>query len=156
MHKAYQMPAGHHDVVIVPDVTITPRSLTPALLLALWTLVVWGGRVHLIWADADLTVTGQVWRTALALSFVGFGAATVVAWLRARRGSVWRRTALLVRAFVVWTIGVWLVRGTQILLDDHALGFVLVHAVLAAVSIGLAAWAAYAVRAGARVTPPAS
>jgi hypothetical protein len=160
MPQAYQIRDSHHRVVIVADVTLTHRALLPALLFAVWTLVVWGSRVHLIWADEDLVVTGQVWRTALALSFVGFGAATVVAWVRARAGRGWSWAHRLVQVFVVWTIAVWLVRGTQILLDDHALGFVLVHAALASVSIGLALWAVLAVRGGRRpdgsVTPSAS
>ena len=50
-------------------------------------------------------------------------------------------TRRVLGAFALWTGGYWLVRGTQIILADHSLGFTLVHTVLMVVSIGLAGWA---------------
>lgn len=56
-----------------------------------------------------------------------------------------RREALVLRAFAVWTVWVWLTRIWNILGDnaaDHGFAFKAVHVVLALVSIGFAvvAW----------------
>lgn len=121
---------------------MSPRSLRPALVLATWTLLVWTTRINNIWTDDELTFVAQTWRTALALVFTAFALAIVTSWWRARRaGQVDRWVPAAVRAFALWTIGVWLVRGVQIGLADHSAAFVLVHTALAVVSIGLAAWA---------------
>jgi hypothetical protein len=119
------------------------RRLRPALVLSAWTLLIWTTRIRNIWTDDSLSVPGQLWRTALALVFTAFAAVTVGAWAKARRdgASVIRRTSVWIRAFALWTVGVWLVRGTQIVLGDHSLGFVVVHSVLAVVSVALAVWA---------------
>lgn len=120
---------------------MTARRLLPALVLALWTLLVWTTRIRNIWTDDALEVGGQLWRTALAAAFTAFAVLTVLAWWRARRRAVWSWTPALVRTFAVWTVAVWLVRGTQIVLGDHGAAFIAVHTVLAVVSIGLAVWA---------------
>jgi TRAP-type C4-dicarboxylate transport system permease small subunit len=52
-----------------------------------------------------------------------------------------RREALLFRAFAVWTIYVWVTRMWNIARDHtpgHGLGFKLVHAVLAVISVAFA------------------
>lgn len=50
-------------------------------------------------------------------------------------------------ALAVWTTGVWIVRAGDIVLGgDHEVGFVVVHVVLAVVSIALATLAARSVR----------
>lgn len=53
-----------------------------------------------------------------------------------------RREALVLRAFALWTLFVWAVRITNILGEDHSIGFKAVHVLLAAVSVAfaLAAW----------------
>jgi small neutral amino acid transporter SnatA (MarC family) len=52
---------------------------------------------------------------------------------------VTRRDALVLRAFVVWTVFVWANRVWNLLgEDDRSTGFKLVHIVLAAVSIAFA------------------
>lgn len=107
----------------------------------MWTFLVWTTRIRNIWTDDGLTTGGQVWRTALALAFTGFAVATVAAWARARRAAAWPWSGRLVRAFALWTTGVWLVRAVQIALADHGLAFILVHTALAVVSIVLAVWA---------------
>ena len=98
--------------------------------LALWTLFVWGGRVRL----AD----GAPGSTVLALAFVILAAWLLAAWWT-------RRDAVVPLAVVgVVTIGVWVARLVDIaLFSDHSAGFVVVHAVLAIVSIVLVsvAWA---------------
>jgi hypothetical protein len=97
------------------------------LVLVVWTLVIWLSRLRNIWTDDDLSSGGQMARTVVALVFVGLA---VVAW--------WRPA--LAPGFAVWTIGYWSVRGVQIVLNDHPVGFTVVHTVLALISIGLAGW----------------
>ncbi len=120
---------------------------------AVWSLLVWGSRIRNIVADDELSTSGQVGRTLLALSFVLGGAATVVLLARARRRRFSRGETAVLAAFVVWTVGVWLVRGSQIAAGDHSVGFVVVHTVLAVVSIGLAVVAWRSARASDRVSP---
>jgi hypothetical protein len=105
--------------------------------LVVWTFFVWTTRIGNIWRDGDLGTGGKVGRTALALSFTVLAAAVVVAlWRRAR----WTDKAVL--ALAGWTVGVWVVRDVGILTGDHAVGFKVVHTVLAVVSIALSvlAW----------------
>lgn len=111
------------------------RSLRPALVLSAWTFLVWTTRIRNIWTDDDLTTSGQVWRTALAGVFTVFAVGTVVLWRRRSGAGPW------VRAFAVWTVGVWAVRAVQIGLADHGAAFKIVHTVLAVVSTCLALWA---------------
>jgi hypothetical protein len=128
---------------------------------ALWTMVVWGGRIRNVIQADDLSGPGRSWRLALAVGFV-VGGAILVARLSAARGRirVWSDAAgaqrvevpgALLRSVGVLalaTTGVWLVRGTTILLGDHEFGFKAVHTVLAVTSIALAvvAWSAIAPR----------
>ncbi|MDE0801863.1 MAG: hypothetical protein OSA99_00940 [Acidimicrobiales bacterium] len=111
------------------------RPIRPALVLAAWTFLVWTTRIRNIWTDDALTTGGQVWRTALAGIFTVFAVGVVVLWRRRSDVANW------VRAFAVWTIGVWAIRAVQIGLADHGVAFKLVHTVLAVVSVGLALWA---------------
>lgn len=129
-------------------VAMRSPQLRPALALSAFTLLVWTTRIRNIWTDDALSTAGQLGRTALAVAFTAFAAAVLWVWWQARRhgGAVVSWAPALVRAFAVWTVGVWVVRATQIAAADHETGFVVVHTVLAAVSIGLAVWAARAVR----------
>ena len=45
------------------------------------------------------------------------------------------RQALLVRAFCVWTVFVWVTRIKNILSDNHGTGFKVVHSALAVISV---------------------
>ncbi|MDP1819749.1 MAG: hypothetical protein Q8K58_07605 [Acidimicrobiales bacterium] len=114
----------------------------PAVLaLVVWTLLVWTTRIGNIWGDDGLDAADKVGRTALALSFTVLAAAVAAGmWRRAP----WTRAA--VRALAGWTTAVWVVRAVGIATGDHSAAFVVVHLVLTAVSIGLAALAALAVR----------
>lgn len=104
-------------------------------ILSAWTLVVWIPRLRNIWTADDLSVAGQTVRTLWSVVFVVFAVGLV--WFDWRRpGSAWRAPWLA--AFVIWAVGFWAVRGVQIALADHELGFIVVHTVLAVVSIGLA------------------
>jgi hypothetical protein len=54
-----------------------------------------------------------------------------------------------------WTLGVWVVRAVDIaFLSDHGAAFVIVHVVLAVVSVALALLAARAVTRSARAPLP--
>jgi len=104
----------------------------------LWTLVVWATRIDNIAFDDGLDTAGKATRMALAFSFVAFAVVTL-AWAgRERRGGLRPCTIYLVGPFAAWTVLVWVVRGTGILIDDHEVAFKVVHAVLATVSIALA------------------
>ena len=107
--------------------------------LGVWTLVVWTTRIDNVLSQDDLTTAGRAARLALALSFTVVGVALLaVAW-RARGRPVRWVEALVIGVGCWWTIGVWVLRGVQIVLSDHDAAFVLVHAVLGIVSIALAA-----------------
>jgi hypothetical protein len=108
-----------------------------ALVLVGWTFLVWTTRISNIWRDADLDTGEKLGRTGLAVSFTVLAVAAVVAVWRASG----RSSLVAVAALAGWTVGVWLVRGTRIVLADHDAGFKAVHAVLAVVSIALAALA---------------
>ncbi len=141
---------------------VRTRAATTALGLdaafGAWSLLVWGTRIDNIWSDAGLGTGAQVGRTALALSFV-VPAVVLLAWTwRCRRSGLPPRTRYLLGPFAGWTVGVWVVRATSIVLADHGAAFKVVHTALAAVSIALAvaAWRALRARGGgAHAAPPA-
>lgn len=126
------------------------KSLRPALILSLWTFLVWTTRIRNIWTDDDLTTGAQLWRTALAGVFTVFAIGTVVLWRRGHDAAAW------VRAFAVWTVGVWAIRAIQIGLADHGAAFKVVHTVLAVVSTCLALWADREANASAPRSEPAA
>ena len=97
-------------------------------MLALWTVVVWGGRIRN--AVADDAGAGALVVPAVFLLL----AAAVLA----TRG--WN--GFWVVALGSWTMAVWLVRAVDItFLSDHPGAFKAVHLVLAVISWSLAAWA---------------
>lgn len=94
---------------------------------ALWTLFVWGGRIRNVFTGDE-----GIAPLVLAAAFVALAVAVLAT--RGRRATV--------VALAGWTVVVWVVRAVDIaFLSDHDAGFVVVHVVLAAVSIGLVAWA---------------
>lgn len=92
----------------------------------------WVGRLRNIAADDTLDGWGLAWRTVLAATFVGLALALTYALLR--RSSATRYAALALAGF---GIAVWAVRGIDIVLGDHSVGFIAVHMVLALVTIVL-------------------
>lgn len=103
-----------------------------ATALVAWSLLVWTTRIGNIWNDSELT-TGEQWgRTALALSFTVLALTVGVEVLRQ---AAWQ--PLAVRALAGWTVAVWVVRSFGITTANHDVAFVVVHLVLAAVSIVL-------------------
>jgi hypothetical protein len=106
------------------------------LALPIWTLLVWATRLRII-VDQDqpkTTVIVPVVLTVLA----------VVALVDRHRGLV---------ALAAATTAIWLVRLPLVLVHDHSVGFKLVHAVLALVSLALAYGAVRAVTRRRVVTP---
>lgn len=97
-------------------------------MLVVWTVVVWVSRFRNVLADDDLSAAGTTWRIVVVVVFVALAGWVLIDG---------RRLVFL----VVWTVGFWLVRGIGIIIDDHDLGFTLVHTVLMVLSIGIAAWA---------------
>jgi hypothetical protein len=120
--------------------------------LVAWTFLVWTTRIGNIWRDDALDTAGKVGRTALALSFTILAVAVVACLWRLRDQQV----RLAVTALAGWTIAVWLVRDTSILLADHDTSFKVVHTVLAVISIALSAWALTSLRHPAPTTQPAA
>ena len=113
----------------------------PVAVLAGWTLLVWGGRIRNAVASDD--GAGAV---VLAVTFVVLAIAVVATRGRDRRA---------VLALSGWTVAVWAVRGVDIaLLSDHETAFVVVHLVLAVVSVALAVLAARAVTRSGRAPLP--
>ena len=114
---------------------MSDRAGWAPLVLVAWTLFVWGGRLrNLVRGDEDAPVS-----FVLAVVFCLLAVITLVT---AFVGRGRHRLAVLVLAGI--TTVVWAVRGVQIALADHSVGFIVVHTVLALVSIGLAvvAWRA--------------
>jgi cobalamin synthase len=104
--------------------------------LCAFTLLVWTTRIGNIWGDDELT-DGEKWgRTGLALSFTVLVLAVAYAIIRR---APWQGVA--VKVLAGWTVGVWATRSFGIVTGDHEASFIVVHLVLAAVSIALAALA---------------
>lgn len=116
------------------------RAVAAALVLVVWTLFVWVGRVRNILVDDDLDGRSQLWRLALAFAFitlaVGLTAALVpfVCWGRARS---YGRARQIARGLAWFGIVVWPIRAVTILLDTYDPAFKVVHTILAVVTVGL-------------------
>lgn len=124
----------------------TSAANTSVALLVLWTLFVWGGRIRNVNADGALDGRDYWGPMLLSVSFLALAIAVVVMLVRRWRDPHAAGPAaaltVAVRLLAGWTTAVWVVRAGDIALGgDHEVGFVVVHVVLAAVSIGLAAWA---------------
>jgi hypothetical protein len=115
---------------------VVRRQTWPVWGLVAWTLFVWGTRIGTIWSDDDLDVAARAGRTLLVASFLVLAALTVGALVREDS-----RLPTVVRIFAGWTGGVWVVRMIAMATGDHSTGFVVVHGVLALVSVVLAALA---------------
>jgi hypothetical protein len=110
-----------------------PAARRASAAVAAWTLLVWTTRIGTIWGDDDLSTAARMGRLALALSFTALAVATLVLLLSHRPALV-----AVVRVLAAWTIVVWSVRAVGIALGDHSAAFVVVHLVLAVVSVALA------------------
>lgn len=104
-----------------------------------WTLFVWVSRVRNVLTNDDLSTGAQTGRLAVVVVFVALAGVTLWAWTRRSDQPEPARTTL--RVLCLWTVLFWIVRGGGIIIDDHTLGFTVVHTVLMVISIGLAGWA---------------
>jgi hypothetical protein len=121
----------------------------PVAALAAWTLFTWGNRIHLAWGDDTLDVGEKVAASVPVAIFCALGIGAVLVVLRSGAVLV-GRGRLLVRGLAAWTIVYWAVRLPLILLGGASVGFEVVHAVLATVSVtlGVASWRATAAVTG--------
>ena len=122
----------------------TRRLILDVSPLVVWTALIWISRIRNIWEDDELSTSGQMFSTAIAVLFVALAVITGVLLWKSRHGGLSRAGSMFIRGFAAWTIGYWVVRGIEILLDEHTGGFKAVHTALALVSCGLAllAWRA--------------
>lgn len=106
-----------------------------AWLLVGWTVFLWISRLRNVLADDDLTGSGRAIRIGIVVVFVALAGWAGWSWHRSRS-----RGPMLV--LIAWTVGFWLVRGIGMLVDDHTVGFKVVHTVLWGVSTASAylAW----------------
>jgi hypothetical protein len=90
--------------------------------LPIWTVLIWTTRIRNIvagdWSASDLVLP------------IGLSVLAVLALMRRRPG---------LQVLAVATAAVWLVRLPLVLVHDHAAAFKVVHAVLAVISLALAA-----------------
>lgn len=111
-----------------------------------WTAFVWVGRIRNAVADAALDDGGRSGPILLSASFLVLAlvVATLLVPVARRRAGAAAASAFLVAlgALAGWTTVVWVVRVADIAFaGDHDLPFVVVHSVLGAVSVALAALA---------------
>lgn len=109
-------------------------------LFAAFTVLIWGQRIVNIAGPAG----GSAFDLARAVAFVIAGLAVAFAAARTSVGAAHLERVVGVAAAL--TVVSWLVQMVLIVGRDRSIGFVVVHAVLAVVSIGLAAWAWSVVR----------
>lgn len=112
-------------------------SRRPLVLLAAWTLFVWGLRSRNLTDDTVDVGLGEI-VPVVGFMIIGLG---LVALIWRARGRALSGTELGIVAAVGAVIsGYWLIRGVEIFFDDHSGVFIAVHTVLALISIGLSAW----------------
>lgn len=132
--------------------------------LAAWSAFVWGTRISNAWNDATATTATKVGATVLSLSVLALAVASVAVVVRARRRSLRSGERRVVQVFAGWTAIVWIVRAVEITFADYSAnpaitnptGFKIVHVVLGAISIALAALSWRAVAPGADPEPSSS
>ncbi|MEL6981923.1 MAG: hypothetical protein AAFO29_05830 [Actinomycetota bacterium] len=132
------------------DARRPPAVAAAALAFGGWTLFVWVGRLRNLLAEPGSVLDVSRWSLVGSVAFTIGGLAVVASaalrWRQGPGGSAHRLLTPSVVALAGLTTGVWLVRAVDIALGDHSVGFIAVHLVLAAVSIGLAAVAVAAIR----------
>ncbi len=96
----------------------------------------WGTRTRLIFTEHDLSLGDIVLRIAPVFLFVALAVVLLVS-LRTGRPDLARSVAVI----AAWTTVYWLVRVILISFHEHAIGFKIVHFVLAVISIGTVTWA---------------
>ena len=107
-------------------------------------MFVWGTRVRNIAGDDDMGGGEKAFGFLVCALFIG-AAIAMLAMLVARRSASLRA---LLPVFAIATAGWWAVRSVIIVLNDHSMGFRIVHIVLGIISsvLAVAAWRAARVR----------
>ncbi len=93
----------------------------------------WTTRIRNVLGDDEASTTSTMTGLVMSVMLIGLAAAVTVGVLTHRS---WMRQALMALGAV--TVGVWLVRATDIVVSDHGAAFKIVHVVLALISIALA------------------
>jgi len=113
----------------------------PVSAFAALTLLIWGNRIWLAWTVGDATTNSRI---ISSIPIVAFTIPAVVLLVLMVRHAPPRPSVFttLARGLVIWTIGYWAVRLPMIAVHDHPVAFIVVHAVLAVVSVAAAflAW----------------
>ena len=112
-----------------------------------WTTLVWLQRIANIAGDDELVGGERTFNFVRAAAFVIAGIAVLV--VAVRPVSAEMRLRVVAAAGLVST-ALWVQRFITIPGNGHTTGFVVVHMVLGAISIGLAVWAFLAVRPAAQ------
>jgi hypothetical protein len=134
------------------------RAWALVAVLVAWTAFVWVNRIANAWGSDTESTGGKVVSTVLSAVMLALAAGAVVVLVRTWRAPLGHAGARVLQAFAGVTAVVWVVRGVQIAVSDHEVGFKVVHVALGVVSIALAVavWRAVApVVGGIRpVEPP--
>lgn len=125
----------------------------PVTLLAVWTLLIWTGRLGLAWSTTGTTAS-KVVATAPVVVFVALGVVAITLVLRNRSGALSGRDRTVVLAIAAWTIVYWLVRLPFVWFDGRSVGFKAVHTALAVLSWAAAAAAIRALRSRGEAAQP--
>lgn len=117
-----------------------PARLRHPLVLVFgsWNALVWLGRVRNIVSDDGLSGGSKALWMVPALVFGVGGAVAVGAWWKAGTSAQAPRWALAVAAVATASLLYWPIRTMAMLFASHGAAFVLVHLVLAVVSMLLA------------------
>jgi uncharacterized membrane protein (UPF0136 family) len=125
----------------------------------IWTVFVWGiVRVRNIMGDAELSSSERTWPLILAATLWVPAAVLLVSLVVAliRKRPFAQAATIGVAVLGVWTTLVWMVRAFEIALaSNRELPFIVVHLLLAVISVGLAVAAARALRPQPKSIPAA-
>ncbi len=123
--------------------------------LAVWTLLMWTGRLGLAWGTAGSLGT-KLWATVPIVLFVVLAVVALAVVVHRPGGGLDRRGRLICSGIAWWTIGYWVVRLPLIWFDGRSPGFKLVHTVLALGSWAASTWVLAALRTPGRMPGRAS
>ena len=130
---------GSITAVISPSAAswiLPPRLFWTATAAAGWTAVVWGNRIGLI-TSAEAENAWAVARIAGSLAFVALLGA--IAWRVRFSGVVKSLDQIVLVAFLVWNLAVWVPSLISVLPGDFSLPFKIVHVILATGSLAFGA-----------------
>jgi len=124
-------------VSVASDTKLSAGSPRVAVYVVVgWTLFMWATRTRLIFTEADLSFGDIVVRIVPVFLFVALAVILLIS-VRTGRPDLRRSVAVI----AAWTTAYWVVRVALISIHDHPVGFKVVHAVLAVVSIATVGWA---------------